>query len=136
MWGAPYSTTCLATSVVRDTGCNIAIPSRRKNKDERGIACGVIVAGLNGEGLGLHKAPSQGVSYKGGEGGDELVGAQHAQRDDLLEGAELAPPGLGQRGMIRLQAVVDLLPGDVVDCNGVWQTLHMARPVHRRAEGD
>ena len=58
--------------------CRIALPARRENKDERGVASGVIVAGLNGKGLGFHKAAAQGIGYKGGQGGDELVRAQHA----------------------------------------------------------
>jgi hypothetical protein len=91
-------------------------PARGQNKDKRGVAGGVVVAGLNGKGLGLHKAPAQGLCHKGGQGGNELVRAQRAQRDQLLQGVQVAPPGLWQGGVIWLQAVVDLLPRGAVDC--------------------
>ena len=95
-------------------------PSRGQDKDERGVAGGVIIAGLDGEGLGFYKAPPQGFCHKAGQRRNELVGAQHAQRDNLLHGGEIAPPGLWQGGVVWLQAVIDLFPGDTVDSQGIW----------------
>ena len=91
-------------------GCRGDPPARRQHKNEGGVAGGVIVAGLNGKGLGLHKAPPQGLRHKAAQGRGDLVRPQHAQRDNLLQGIQFAPPGFWQGGMVWLQAVVDLLP--------------------------
>lgn len=96
------------------------LPSRGQDKDERGVAGGVIVAGLDGKGLGFHKAPPQGLCYKASQRRNELVRAQHAQRDNFLQGGEVAPPGLWQGGVVWLQAVIDLFPGDTIDSQGIW----------------
>ena len=97
-------------------GCRGDPPARRQHKDEGGVAGGVIVAGLNGKGLGLHKAPPQGLRHKAAQGWGYLVGPQHAQRDNLLQGVQFAPPGFWQGSMVWLQAVVDLLPRCSIDC--------------------
>lgn len=103
-------------------------PSRRQYKDERGVACGVVVAGLNGKGFRLHKALPKGLCHKAGQRRNELVRTQHAQRDNLLQGGEVASPGLWQGCVVWLQAVINFLPGHTVDCKGIWQTLQSAQP--------